>query len=108
MLSSSVADGHLLNACAVLLLANRLLGAEKQLGKHQQRDADVARLDVSEVAEDAFIAFQQAGSMLVSRTYFTAGQEPGGSSVAGRRRTGRPAPRQSPLPSDRAREMYRE
>jgi hypothetical protein len=56
--------GHLLDSCAVLLLANRLFGAEKQLGKDKQRNADIARLDVNEVAEDAFIAFQQAVTKL--------------------------------------------
>jgi hypothetical protein len=53
----------------------RQRGASGARGKNQQGDADVARLDVSEVAEDAFVAFQQAVTMLVSRTYFRAGQD---------------------------------
>jgi hypothetical protein len=32
-------------------LRTALLGAEKQLGKHKQRHADVARLDVDKVPE---------------------------------------------------------
>jgi hypothetical protein len=35
--------------------------ASKSNSARKQRNADVARLDVSEVAKDAFIAFQQAG-----------------------------------------------
>jgi len=46
--------------------------------------------------------------MLVSRTYFTAAQEPGGLSVARRQRTGLRSPRRSPLPNDPAREMRRQ
>jgi hypothetical protein len=50
--------------------------------------------------------FNRRVTMFLSRTYFHGKSGTWRSSVAGRRRTGRPAPRQSPLPSDRAPEMH--
>jgi hypothetical protein len=51
---------HSLDAFDVLFLPRRLLGTEEQLSNHKQRDADVARLDVGQMAEDGLVALQQS------------------------------------------------